>query len=296
MLAEFDIFLPNSLDEALNRLASNTNNSFVKGGIVPLGGGTNLVVDLRAGRGSPTGLVGLGNIPELRYIRIDDHHIAIGSGTTVSDMFCHNELKAAAPSLAESARLFAGLMVRNTATLAGNICCGSPAADLMPPLLVLDADLRLTSKSGQRSLPVAEFYVGFKENQLKPDELVTEISFPIPISSSINSFYKLARRKGDAITVTGVAIAVDFEGDVCSRARIALGAVAPTVKRATEAEDILIGKPLTHDLITAAAEKAITETIPIDDVRASAEYRSHCVGVLTRRLLTQALESNSQER
>jgi aerobic carbon-monoxide dehydrogenase medium subunit len=288
MLAQFDFILPDSLDEALSVLAKNAKN-----GTVSLAGGTNLVVDMRAGRESPTGLVGLTNIAELRYISMDADSIAMGAGTTVSDILNNAELCAAAPSLAEAAGVFAGMMVRNTATIAGNVCCGSPAADLMPPLLALDAELKIASASGKRSLPLSEFYVGFKENQLKPDELVTEISFPVPAPGSVNLFYKLARRKGDAITVTGVAVAVEFDGDTCSAARIVLGAVAPTVMRSSAAEEVLIGNKLTPELIAEAAEKAVADASPIDDVRASADYRRHCVGVLTRRLLTQALDTKS---
>jgi carbon-monoxide dehydrogenase medium subunit len=289
MLAEFEILSPASLDEALELVASDAT-----GNVRPLGGGTNLVVDLRAGRESPTSLVSLCDVAELRYIKIDDGRVSLGAGTTVSDVLRHRDLCTLAPALAEAATVFAGMMVRNTATLAGNLCCGSPAADLMPPLLVLGAELRLASKTGQRVLPLDEFYLGFKNNQLQGDELITEISFPIPPKGSTNAFYKLARRKGDAITVVGVAVAVEFDGGICSAVRIALGAVAPTVLRAREAENILIGKTLSRELIAEAAAQASEESSPIDDIRASADYRRHCVGVLTKRLLTNALELKSQ--
>ena len=293
MLAEFEFYNPSSLSEAVDYLASGSDILKAGGPVLPLAGGTNLVVDMRAGRECPASLIGLNNIAELRFIRVEKQRVTMGSGTTVSDVLRHPELAGIAPSLVEAARLFAGMMVRNTATLAGNICCGSPAADLMPPLLVLDAELLLASKSGQRHLPLSEFYVGFKDNQLQQDELITEISFPIPSSRSCNLFYKLARRKGDAITVTGVAVAVELDDEICSRARIALGAVAPTVMRATSAESFLTGKPFTPELISGAAEQAADESNPIDDLRASAEYRRHSVNVLTRRLLTRVAEAIS---
>jgi carbon-monoxide dehydrogenase medium subunit len=182
-------------------------------------------------------------------------------------------------------------MVRNQATLAGNICSGSPAADTVPPLLSLDAELCLASATHVRSIPLAEFYTGFKQNRRAPDELITGLSWAVPGPNTANRFYKLARRKGDAITVTGIAVTVTREGGKCSAARIALGAVGPTVFRAKEAEIILTDQALTDSLIDAAAHKAMEAATPIDDLRASADYRRQMVQVLTKRLLTEAWQS-----
>ncbi len=122
---------------------------------------------------------------------------------------------------------------------------------------------------------------------------MTEIAWDIPPAHSSNRFYKLALRKGDAITVVGVAVALAAEAGTCAKARIALGAVAPIVKRASAAEAMLSGQALTPELIDAAARRAVGDVDPIDDVRASAEYRRHCVHVLTRRLVTQAWQALS---
>jgi carbon-monoxide dehydrogenase medium subunit len=137
-------------------------------------------------------------------------------------------------------------------------------------------------------VPLSEFFTGFKESVRRPDELVTRVSWPVPPAGSANLFYKLARRQGDAITVVGIAVTLHAEAGTCTTARIALGAVAPVVKRATAAEAMLTGAALTPELIEAAARKASEEAEPIDDIRASADYRRHGVHVLTRRLLTQA--------
>jgi carbon-monoxide dehydrogenase medium subunit len=193
-----------------------------------------------------------------------------------------------APSLVQSARVFGGQMVRNAATLAGNVCYGSPAADVVPPLLSLDAELTLTSQAGSRVVALNEFFLGYKQDIRRHDELLTEIAWPLPSPNSTNLFYKLARRKADAITVVGLAVTLVVEAGKCSRARIALGAVAPVVKRAVVAEDMLVGQTLTPALIDAATGQAVEACEPIDDVRASAEYRRHGVHVLTRRLLMQA--------
>jgi carbon-monoxide dehydrogenase medium subunit len=160
--------------------------------------------------------------------------------------------------------------------------------------LVLDAQVTLHSTRGTREVPLAEFFIDYKHNVRAPDELLTCVAWPKPPSNSADLFHKLARRKGDAVTVVGIAVALTLDGDKCRRARIALGAVAPTVKRATRAESMLEGESLTPALIEAAARQAADAGSPIDDVRATGEYRRHGVHVLTRRLLNQAWEKLSR--
>ena len=281
MLRDFELDMPVDLQETLACLPGGT----------PLAGGTNLLVDLRARRESTERLVWLGNIDGFRDITIAEGQVNIGGGTTVGDILRHPDMPTVAPSLVESARVFGGQMVRNQATVAGNVCSESPAADMVPPLLSLDAEICLASATGVRSLPIDEFFTGFKKNKRTPEELVIGLSWPTPGQNTANRFYKLARRKGDAITVTGVAVTVTRDGDRCADARIALGAVAPTVFRAKEAEAMLAGGTLTEELIDAAARKAMEQADPIDDLRASADYRRHMVQVLTRRLLNQAWRS-----
>jgi CO/xanthine dehydrogenase FAD-binding subunit len=159
--------------------------------------------------------------------------------------------------------------------------------------MALDAVVTLESSRGAREVPLAEFYTGYKTNLRQRDELVTRVTWPIPSDDTAHLFHKLARRKGDAITVVGIAVGLTVSAGICTRARIALGAVAPVVKRATAAEALLEGQALTPALIEAAARAAVESTSPIDDVRASAEYRRHGVSVLTRRLLGEAWEKLS---
>lgn len=289
MYAEFDLHVPRDLDAALAALAEGNAH----GTTMPLAGGTNMIVDLRARSVSPAALVSIGKVPGMRGIEMVDGRVRLGGRTTVSDLLRHPELRGVAASLVESARMFAGQMVRNTATVAGNICSGSPAADLVPPLLVLDAQITLASRSGSRNVALADFFHGYKQMERRADELMTEISFAVPPANSANLFYKLARRKGDAITVVGVAVAMRVDDGRCHDARIALGSVAPVVKRAREAEQMLEGETLTPQRIEAATRTAMREVSPIDDIRASAGYRSHCVHVLTRRLLNRAWEQLS---
>lgn len=283
MYAEFDLVVPDTLDDAVAAMASAGD-----GVVLPLAGGTNLIVDMRDRRVEPRTLIGLDRVDGLRGIRAGDDGVTLGARTTVTDLLTSREIADAAPSLVESARIFGGQMVRNTATVAGNIAYGSPAADLVPPLMSLDATVTLQGRAGTRTVPLADYYLGYKQTARKPDELIVSVAWPKRPDRSANTFYKLARRAGDAITVTGVAVTVAQADGRCSLARIALGAVGPAPMRARRAEAILEGQALTADLIAAAAAEAAAESSPIDDLRASAEYRRKMVGVLTRRLVSQA--------
>ena len=285
MYAPFELDIPEDLAGALAALANGAGET-----VLPLAGGTNLIVDIRARRERPDRMVGLGAVDELRGMEFGPERIAIGGRTTVSDLLRAPEIAAAAPSLIDAARLFGGLMVRNTATVAGNIASGSPAADLVPPLLALDAALTLESAAGTRTLALDDYYLGYKQDARRPDELITRISWPRLPENSANTFYKLARRKGDAITVTGVAVTLAAAEGRCTRARIALGSVAPIVLRAKQAEALLEGHVLTPALIDEAAVAAARACTPIDDIRASAGYRRHTARALTRRLVAQAWE------
>ena len=283
MYAPFELDIPTDLDGALAALANGAGET-----VLPIAGGTNLIVDIRAKRERPDRMVGLGEVDELLGMAFGPERIVIGGRTTVSDLLRSPEIAREAPSLIDAARLFGGLMVRNAGTVAGNIASGSPAADLVPPLLVLDAELTLASATGTRTLALDDYYLGYKEDARRPDELITRISWPQQPENSTDTFYKLARRKGDAITVTGVAVALSVADGTCTRARIALASVAPFVRRVKEAEAVLEGRTLTPALIDEAADAAAETCSPIDDIRASAGYRRHTVEALTRRLVTQA--------
>jgi len=280
MFGEFELEMPTQLEAALALLADG------HGGAV-LAGGSNLMLDLRSRKERPERIISLDKVQELRGIAIAGDRIALGARVSVADLLKSTEVANFGPSLIDAARLFAGQMVRNTGTIGGNIACASPAADLVPPLMSLDADVTLTSASGSRTVALADYYTGYKQDIRTADELITAVSWNKLPPNSSNSFFKLARRLGDAITVTGVAVSLTVKGETCTKARIALGAVAPTVVRAPKAEATLEGSNLSDDLIAEAARQARAECAPIDDVRASADYRRHTVEMLTRRLVTQ---------
>ena len=281
MLPPFDLYQPQSLADALQALAEN-------GEMQPLAGATNLVPDLRGKRETCRNFVSLQALDDLRYIKRDGTRVTLGARTTIADILHDHDMETDAPALHTVAGIFAGTMVRNAATIGGNICCGSPSADTVPALLTLDAEVTLSSTSAERTVPLDEFYIDYKKSVMRGDELLTSVSWNIPPENSANLSYKLARRKGDAITVTGVAVLIVAQDGVCSRARIALGSVGPTIFRAKAAEAMLTGKALDEDIIEQAARAAADQSSPIDDIRASAGYRLQTAFSLTRRLLTQA--------
>lgn len=284
MLPRFELHQPKSLPEALGLLAKSN------GSLRPFAGGTNLIPDLRGGRERARSFVSLAAIEGLRFVRAANGQIEIGSGTTVNDLFRSPDIRREAPALHLSARMFAGHMVRSAATVAGNICHGSPSADLLPPLLCLDAEATLAGAGGIRRLPLASFNSAYKKTVLQPEELMTQVSWQRPEPGTVQYFYKLGLRKGDAISVINAAVSLTLHERVCSRARIALGSVAATVVRAEAAERLLLGKTLDDRSIAEAADLAAAATAPIDDLRASKDYRLRMARVLVRRLLRQALE------
>ncbi|WP_413870721.1 FAD binding domain-containing protein [Albidovulum sp.] len=289
MYADFDLLVPEKLDQALAMIAGARSARDA----APLGGGTNLVVEMRAKGEGPATLVSIGRLAGLRGITIGDHRVTIGAATTVSDILRHPGMADAAPALVESARVFAGQMVRNTATVAGNICCGSPAADLVPPLMALGATVTLQTGKSSRDVALDAYFTGYKASVRQPDELITAISWPRPDAASTSRFYKLARRKGDAITVVGVSVLVAMKSGVCTEVRVALGAVGPCVFRARTAEALLRGQAPTAERVARAAALAAAEATPIDDIRATGAYRKEQVEVLVGRLLNQTIESLS---
>jgi carbon-monoxide dehydrogenase medium subunit len=284
VLPEFDLLTPDTLSEALDLLDSGAPD------VVPLAGGTNLIVDLRDRRRQAQVLMDVSRLPELRGIRRENGYIAVGGGSTIADLLADPLIAAYGAPLRDAAQVFAGPLVRNRATIAGNLVDASPAADTAPPLLVLDAEIELVSKTGMRRLPLDEFLVGVRKTLRKPTELVLAVRWPVPPAHSTAAFYKTGLRRADAISVLSVALNVECDQQRrCSKARIALGAVAPRPIRAQAAEEALTGRTLGPDLLAQAASLASEATRPIDDIRGSAVYRRRVVEVLVRRLLVQAV-------
>src|SRR5574341_805782 len=283
MLPEFEFLMPHALSEALSLLAANGS------AIAPVSGGTDLIVDMRSGRHRPGCLMDISRLSELRGIQRDDGHLVIGANSTIAELLADPLIAKHAPALKEAAAVFANPLVRNRATLGGNLAYASPAADTAPPLLAMDAEVELISHDGKRFVPLSEFLVNVRKTLRQPDELVASIRCPITPPKSFSAFAKLGLRKADAIAVVSVAVMIEADGNGhCRKAHVTLGAVAPRPLRALRVEDHLRGKLLTAPIIAEAAELAAEASSPIDDIRGSAAYRRQMVEVYMRRLLVRA--------
>jgi carbon-monoxide dehydrogenase medium subunit len=251
-----------------------------------IAGGTNVMVDIRAGKMNELTLVGINDVAALRGIRQEGDRIIIGPLTTISELAESALLAEQAPALYQSAHVFADAVTRNTATIGGNIAYASPAADTAPALLALKAEVLIESAESKRSVPIAEFFSGVNKTVLQPNELITAIEFT---ACPHSAFLKIGLRNAMAISVATAACAVQLTDDgVIEDCAIAVGSVAPQPLRVYEAEKLLIGcKPDAQNLAEAlaAVEKAIS---PIDDIRATAEYRREVAPVLVKRALEMA--------
>lgn len=262
-----------------------------------LAGGTDLLIELdrevrKAPDGNAPGVIDLTRIPGLAEIRAVDGWIHLGPLVT------HNQC-VASPLIVEKAFLLARAcwevgapQIRNRATVAGNLITASPANDAIVPLLALDAQITVQSAArGERTVPLRNFLTGFRKVDLADDEILTRIAFPALTPHQHGDFIKLGLRRAQAISVISVAAVVETAGapahTLVQQARLSLGAVAPVIVRATDAEAYLAGKVLTDAVIREASHLALAVAAPIDDVRSSAAYRLGMVETLVARLLRQ---------
>lgn len=281
-MRDFDLIIPRDFAAALDALEGADAD------VQPLAGGTDMIVNVRAQLVHPRALVALSELGELCEIRRDDGRVRIGAGVTVGHFLKHPLLKEQADIVRQSAAKFANPMIRNLATVGGNLASASPAADLAPPLLALGAQVELSSKQGTRVLPLEDFFVGPRKTARRADELITRLDWQTRAPHTGSAFYKLGLRQADAISIISVALLLERDGDRCRTARIALGAVAPRPMRAHRAEAVLVGQPITDATISEAARLASEECHPIDDLRGTATYRRRMVAVYVRRMLSQA--------
>jgi len=258
---------------------------------MPVAGGTNLIPDLRKGTYTPGTVVDISKLPELCCIRRVEGHLLIGGAVRIAELIEDPMVAEDAPVLLEMARSFANVLIRNRATVGGNLVNSAPCCDSAPAFLVLDAEVELISLVGTRRLPLSEFLVGAFETVRQPQELLTSIRVPIPSDRSSSAFEKMGLRKISCMAKVDVAVLVESDDNgVCEVARIALGAASPVALRAKEAEKALVGRPLAHGAIDEAAERAASAVVP----RTGSEYKRQVVHALTRRLLTAAAERGAR--
>ena len=252
-------------------------------------GGTDLILELDRGVRDARSLVDVSFIPNLDEITLNENVLRLGARVTHSQVIAAPTIVQHAFPLARACRLVGAPQIRNRGTVAGNLVTASPANDTITPLWAMDATVTLASKAGgERTLRFDEFFLGVRRTALHPDEMLLHINVPLLGPSERGTFLKLGLRHAQAISIVNAAVVVDFAPDkTVRRARIALGAVAPTILRATEAETYLAGRVLTDATILHAAELAAAAARPISDIRASADYRRDMVRVLVARALRQ---------
>lgn len=236
-----------------------------------MAGATDLGVEVNLRHARPPLVLAIDRLEELRSVKLDGDTIEIGAALTLSE--AEHSLDGRVPLLSQLFPQFASRLIRNAATFGGNLATGSPIGDSAPVFLALDARVVLASAAGEREVPLSEYYTGYRQSVRKPGEVLRAVRIPTPLAGS-TAFYKIAKRRFDDISSVSVAIALTITDGVIASARIGLGGVAATPIRASATEDALAGRPWTADTVAAAAAVMAGEGTPIDDMRASALYRS----------------------
>ncbi len=246
-------------------------------------GGTDLSIALRNGQDEVTTLIDVTRIPSLQVIEERDGLIWIGAAVTYARIIESQLLRERLPLLVQAAQEVGSVQIRNLGTVGGNLATASPAGDSIPPLMALGAEVVLAGPRGRRRVPITDFFTWVRQTVMEKDEIIEAVLVPPQPKTAVGVFMKHGLRRAHAISVVNAALLLDFEDGVVSDARISLGAVAPTVFRATEAEKALVGQPITPERMEKAAELAMAASKPIDDIRGTADYRRHMVGVLVQR-------------
>jgi carbon-monoxide dehydrogenase medium subunit len=281
---QFAYFAPTTLQEALTLLRQYGSEAKL------LSGGQSLIPLMKLRLATPAYLIDINRITGLEYLQERNGFLHIGALTREADLERSELVRAQYPVVHDTARVIGDPLVRNLATIGGNLAHADPANDHPATLLALAAEVVATGLDGERTIPVAEFFTDFFTTALRPDEILTEIRIPAPVAGSGGAYVKLERKVGD-FAIAGVAaqVTIDVRG-ICTRAGIGLTNVAPTPLQAHSAEAFLQGKRLDQDNIAQAAQLATEAARPEADLRGSIEYKRDMVRVLTSRALTRALE------
>ncbi len=285
----FEYSAPTSLDEAISLLGQHGPDSKV------LAGGQSLIPLMKLRLASPPYIVDINRIEGLSYIREAEGFLRIGALTREAEVEASDLIRSKYPIIFDTAAVIADPLVRNMATVGGNLAHGDPANDHPATLLALGAEVVARGPGGERTIPLTDFFKGIFTTALKDDEILTEVRVPTPPAGSGGAYLKMERRVGDYATV-GVAAVLILRDGVCERAGIGLTSVGPTSIKAKSAEESLRGKRLDEDTIGQAAQLAAHESRPTADLRGSVEYKRDLVRVLTVRALHRALERAGQGR
>ena len=275
---------PRSLSEAVRLMSGDA-------GAVPLAGGTDLLIQFRAGVKPVGAFVDLKRIPEFMGISIDDRGLRLGAATPAALVCEHAELRRLWPGLAEAVSLIGSAQIQGRGTVGGNLCNGSPAADTTCALIVDRAECLIVGPAGERRVRAEAFCTGPGSTVLRRGELLVAISVPRPAPGTADAYLRLIPRTEMDIAVAGAGVSVTLDvSGVCRAASVAIAAVAPIALLVAEAADALVGSRLEEEALRRAGEAASRAARPINDKRGTAAYRRSVVGVLTRRAAAVAAE------
>jgi xanthine dehydrogenase FAD-binding subunit len=290
--SEIEVVSPKTLNDALSVLHDRSDE------IKPIAGGTDAIIQAKEASLQTKRFLDISSLPELRYIRREGSVIRIGALSTYSDIIESPMLNSSCRMLVEASRKIGSLQIQNRATIGGNLGNASPAGDTIPPLYVLDANVKVQSHEDARLVPIEKFFLGYRKIDLKPDEIIAEISFEAVEKPYDGTFLKLGLREGHFISLVSLAIRAKWapEGDRFSDVSVALGAVAPVVLIARRCEEYLKNRILADDTIWSAGKIASDESSPISDLRASANYRRAVIPSLLYKAVDNLIDSRRRSQ
>jgi len=281
--AQFDYHSPGSLEEALALLEQLGDEAKI------LAGGHSLIPAMRFRLAMPENLVDINGLTDLDYIREEGGWLAIGALTRESALEASSLIQDRYPLLADTAAVIADPLVRNLATVGGNLAHADPANDHPATMLAYGAEIVVQGPGGARTIPIDEFFTSLFETSMASNEILTEIRIPEPGPGSGGAYLKVERKVGD-YAVSAVAVQLTMNGDTCASIRIGLTNVSPTPIRANAAEEVLTGRAINEELIETAGQAASDQSDPSPDLRGSVEYKKDLTRVMTKRAIRQARE------
>jgi CO/xanthine dehydrogenase FAD-binding subunit len=284
-----EMIAPGTLAAVLELLSSKP------GEWTPIAGGTELMVAYAAGRLSPSKLINLWGIPDLRFIETNPASISIGAATTFRDLRAHQAIAAQLPLLAKASSWIGSVANQSRASLGGNLVNGSPAADSSPALLVYDAEIELISVRGRRRIPYAEFHTGYKRNAMAPDELLFAVHLPLRFAKHRQYLRKVGTRRAMAISKVALAATALIEDGLISEIRLAAASLAPFPARLYQTESALLGQPINAAATQSARTALMAEAKPIDDIRSNAVYRTRVGANLVEEFLLTLLSEGKPQ-
>jgi carbon-monoxide dehydrogenase medium subunit len=290
----FELFSAKDSRDAVSLLAKHSVSSKVK----VIAGGTDLLADLKFSAHSPNVVVDISRAEDLKSIQVTDECLRIGALVTHTQIMRSLVIQEMFPALVDAAHTIGAVQTRNLGTLGGNLVTAVPSMDSGPTLMALEAIVSIQGPEGRRDVPLTDFFLGPRKTILKADEILAEIIIPKQNLGKPTHFLKFGLRKGQALALVNTAASfwVDWEKHTFVAPRIGLGAVAPKVIRATQAESFLEGRKITPEVMAEAGLIAANDAKPITDFRASAGYRKNLVAVLTKRSLEGAYELAQAKR